>query len=112
MGLTVLNLLAAATSPAGSASGGSGAFTFTLTPNASGAPGASGIQSGIDVLAAYALWGCGAGFVLGALTLAMGKHVGNDYTATGGKVAMVTCGLVAFLVGAAPKILQWTYGLG
>jgi hypothetical protein len=109
MGLTVLNVLAAASSPTGSGSGG---FTFTMTPNTAGAPGGAGIQTGIDVLGAYALWACLAGFVLGGLTLALGKHIGNDYTATGGKIAMVGCSFVAFLIGAAPKILQWTYGLG
>jgi len=112
MQLALFNMLAAAASPATGGSGGSGGFTFTVSPNAAGAPGGAGIQSGINVIAAYALYACAAGFLLGGLTWAIGKHIGNDYTGTGGKIGMITAAAVAFAIGAAPKILQWTYGLG
>lgn len=107
--MSQVGVLAAAAAP-GSQSGGG--FTFNVTPNASGAPGAAGVQSGIDVIAAYALYSCAAGFLLGGAIWAIGGRVGNDYTATGGKIGMVVSVAVAFAIGAAPKILQWAYGLG
>jgi hypothetical protein len=87
-------------------------FQFTVTPNPSGAPGGSGIQSAIDVIAAYALYASAAGFLLGAAVWAVGGRIGNDYTATGGKIGMFTALGVAFAIGAAPQLLQWAFGLG
>jgi hypothetical protein len=84
-------------------------FTFQVTPNPGGAPGGTGIQSAIDVIAAYALYASAAGFLLGAAVWAIGGRIGNDYTATGG---MFTSIAVAFVIGAAPKLLQWAFGLG
>ena len=90
----------------------SSTFQFTVTPNPGGAPGGTGIQSAIDVIAAYALYASAAGFLLGAAIWAVGGRIGNDYTATGGKVGMFTSIGVAFAIGAAPKLLQWAFGLG
>lgn len=87
-------------------------FTFQVTPAPGQAPGAAGVQSAIDVIAAYALYASAAGFLLGAAIWAVGGRIGNDYTATGGKVGMFTSIGVAFAIGAAPKLLQWAFGLG
>jgi hypothetical protein len=87
-------------------------FTFQVTPTPGQAPGGAGVQSAIDVIAAYALYASAAGFLLGAAIWAIGGRVGNDYTATGGKVGMFTSVAVAFAIGAAPKLLQWAFGLG
>ena len=89
-----------------------GAFTFKVTPDPSGAPGGAGIQSAIDVIAAYALYASAAGFLLGAAVWAIGGRIGNDYTATGGKIGMFTSIAVAFAIGAAPQLLQWAFGIG
>jgi hypothetical protein len=43
---------------------------------------------------------------------ALGARLGNDHTATGGKIGMSICVGVAFLTGAAAAILQFAYGLG
>jgi hypothetical protein len=107
--LTAIALLPAS---AIAATGSTGAFQFTVTPNPSGAPGGTGIQAAIDVIAAYALYAAAAGFLLGAALWAVGGRIGNDYTATGGKVGMFTSLGVVFLVGMAPKLLQWSFGLG
>jgi hypothetical protein len=72
----------------------------------------AGVQSAIDVIAAYALYASAAGFLLGAAIWAVGGRIGNDYTATGGKIGMFTAIGVAFAIGAAPKVLQWAFGLG
>jgi hypothetical protein len=110
--LITIALLPASANAATPASGSTGAFQFTVTPNPSGAPGGSGIQAAIDVIAAYALYAAAAGFLLGAALWAVGGRIGNDYTATGGKVGMFTSLGVVFLVGMAPKLLQWSFGLG
>ena len=111
---SALKVLAAAApaAPAGSSTTGGGGFTFSVSPNTGAAPGATGLQGVIDVVAAYALYACAAGFLAGGLIWAIGGRVGNDYTATGGKIGLFTSIGVAFLVGAASKILQWAYGLG
>jgi hypothetical protein len=90
---------------------GSG-FTFKVAPNPAGAPGGAGIQSAINVVAAYALYASAAGFLLGAAVWAIGGRIGNDYTATGGKIGMFTAIAVAFAIGAAPQVLQWAFGIG
>ncbi len=87
-------------------------FTFQVTPDPTGAPGASGIQHAIDVIAVYALEACLAGFLLGGAVWAVGGRIGNEHTATGGKIGMAVCVGVAFLVGGAAAILQFAYGLG
>lgn len=88
------------------------AFTFKVSPESGKAPGAAGIQSAINVIAAYALLASLAGFLLGGAVWAIGGRVGNDHTATGGKIGMAISVFVAFLVGGAAAILQFAYGLG
>ena len=87
-------------------------FTFKVSPEPGKAPGATGIQSAINVIAVYALLACLAGFLLGGAVWAIGGRIGNDHTAVGGKVGMAVAVGVAFLVGAAAAILQFAYGLG
>jgi len=66
----------------------------------------------LNVFAVYALMAAAAGFLLGAATWAIGGRVGNEFTAVGGKLGMVTSLAVAFLVGAAATILNFAFGLG
>jgi hypothetical protein len=87
-------------------------FTFQVTPEPAHAPGAAGIQSAINVVAVYTLLSCLAGFLLGGAVWAIGGRIGNEHTAVGGKIGMAVCVGVAFLVGAAAAILQFSYGLG
>ena len=49
---------------------------------------------------------------MGAATWAIGGRVGNEFTAVGGKLGMVTSLAVAFLVGAAATILNFAFGSG
>jgi hypothetical protein len=86
-------------------------YTFRVSPDAH-APGAAGIQHAINVFAVYALMASAAGFLLGAATWAIGGRVGNEFTAVGGKLGMVTSLVVAFLVGSAATILNFAFGLG
>lgn len=89
-----------------------GSFTFTVSPDPAHAPGASGIQGAINVIAVYTLLACLAGFLMGGAVWAIGGRIGNDHTAVGGKIGMAVCVGVAFLVGGAAAILQFAYGLG
>jgi hypothetical protein len=87
-------------------------FTFQVHPDPGHAPGASGLQGAINVVAVYTLLACLAGFLIGGAVWAVGGRIGNDHTATGGKIGMAVSVGVAFLVGAAAAILQFAYGLG
>jgi hypothetical protein len=87
-------------------------FTFQVNPDPGKAPGASGIQGAINVIAVYTLLACMAGFLIGGAVWAFGGRIGNDHTAVAGKIGMAISVGVAFLVGAAAAILQFAYGLG
>jgi hypothetical protein len=87
-------------------------FTFQVHPDPAKAPGASGIQGAVNVIAVYTLLACLAGFLIGGAVWAFGGRIGNDHTAVGGKLGMAISVGVAFLVGAAAAILQFAYGLG
>jgi Family of unknown function (DUF6112) len=50
--------------------------------------------------------------LIGGACWAVGGRIGNDYTATGGKVGMAVSTGVAFLVGAAAAILNFAYNTG
>lgn len=83
-----------------------------ITPDGSKAPGITGLRDAVNGLAAYALVAAAAGFLIGAICWSVGGRVGNDYTATGGKVGMVVAIGSMFLVGAAAAILNLAYNLG
>jgi hypothetical protein len=85
---------------------------FKISPDKSKAPGSSGLQDAINGFAYYALLAAAAGFLIGGACWAVGGRVGNDYTATGGKVGMAVAVGVAFLVGAAAAILNFAYNTG
>ena len=83
-----------------------------IKPDKSKAPGASGLEDVVNGFAWYALIAAAAGFLIGGACWAVGGRIGNDYTATGGKVGMAVSTGVAFLVGAAAAILNFAYNTG
>src|SRR4051812_3422902 len=85
---------------------------INITPDKSKAPGAKGLENVVNGFAWYALIAAAAGFLIGGACWAVGGRVGNDYTATGGKVGMAVAVGVAFLVGAASVILNFAYNTG
>lgn len=85
---------------------------FEIKPDGSKAPGSSGLQEVINGIAFYALLAAGAGFLIGAAAWAVGGRVGNDHTASQGKMGMVVAAGAAFLVGAAATILNFAYDTG
>ena len=85
---------------------------INITPDKSKAPGADGLLDVVNGIAFYALVAAAAGFLIGACCWAVGGRIGNDYTATNGKVGMVVAAGCAFLVGAATVILNFAYNTG
>jgi vacuolar-type H+-ATPase subunit I/STV1 len=85
---------------------------ITIKPDKSNAPGAKGLEEVVNGFAWYALIAAAAGFLIGGACWAIGGRIGNDYTATGGKVGMAVSTGVAFLVGAAAAILNFAYNTG
>ena len=84
----------------------------SIKPDKSKAPGARGLEDVVNGFAWYALIAAAAGFLIGGACWAIGGRIGNDYTATGGKVGMAVSTGVAFLVGAAAAILNFAYNTG
>ena len=85
---------------------------INIKPDKSNAPGAKGLEEVVNGFAWYALIAAAAGFLIGGACWAIGGRIGNDYTATGGKVGMAVSTGVAFLVGAAAAILNFAYNTG
>jgi vacuolar-type H+-ATPase subunit I/STV1 len=83
-----------------------------IKPDKSKAPGSDGLADVINGFAWYTLLAAAAGFLIGGACWAIGGRIGNDYTATGGKVGMAVSTGVAFLVGAAAPILKFAYQTG
>jgi len=89
-----------------------GGYTFSITPDASQAPGSGGIQKAIDGFAVYALLACGAGFLLGVVFWTIGNHGGNEIAAQRGKGGTIISVGGAFLVGIAAVLLNFAFKLG
>ena len=60
-----------------------------IKPDKSKAPGAKGLEDVVNGFAWYALIAAAGGFLIGGACWAIGGRIGNDYTATGGKVVTV-----------------------
>src|SRR3954469_13554681 len=85
---------------------------ISIHPDKSKAPGSDGLLDIVNGIAFYALIAAAAGFLIGTCCWAVGGRIGNDYTATNGKVGMVVAAGSAFLVGAAAAILNFAYTTG
>jgi len=89
----------------------SSTFQFTVTPNPV-APGRHGHSERDRCDRRLRPVGLSRRLRFGCRDLGDRRRIGNDYTATGGKVGMFTSLGVAFAIGAAPQLLQWAFGLG
>jgi hypothetical protein len=63
-------------------------------------------------LAWWALIACLVGLVVGAATWALGAHSNNYQGATTGRRAVLVSGAAALLIGAAPTLLNFLFGVG
>ena len=86
-------------------------FKLTITPD-TGAPGAAGLQHGINVAAFYALISCAVGGLASIATWAAGNGLHVQHLASGGKVGLIVSVLAAFAVGALAALINFFFGIG
>jgi hypothetical protein len=99
--VTVLAFLAAASAP-----------DLSVDPSRSAFPGAPQLQSLIDGLGFWALLAALAGMVVGAVLWAVGHHSSNYQQAYSGRKGVVVSGAAAMVIGAAPALIRFFFGLG
>lgn len=85
---------------------------LSLTPESGALPGGAALQSLMNGLAWWALIACLVGLVVGAATWALGAHSNNYQGATTGRRAVLVSGAAALLIGAAPTLLNFLFGVG
>jgi hypothetical protein len=88
-----------------------GGFHLSITPD-TGAPGAQGLQHGINVAAFYALISCAVGGLASIATWAAGNGLHVQHLASGGKVGLIVSVLAAFAVGALAALINFFFGIG
>jgi len=81
-------------------------------PDPSGLPGTEALQSLISGVAFWALLAALAGLLVSAAVWALSSHSGNYHHASMGRRGTLISALAAFLVGAAPAIVEFFESLG
>ena len=81
-------------------------------PDPNGLPGSSALQQLISGLAYWALLASLAGLFVSAIVWALSAHSGNYHHASGGRRGTIISAVAAFLVGAAPAIVNFFENLG
>ena len=82
------------------------AAPVTVTPDASGMPGAALVQQMLGWLAQVALWGSLASILLGAAIYGLAQNAGNYGNATRGKQLAAAGAVGAVLAGVAPTAVN------
>ena len=82
------------------------------TPNPSGLPGSTALESLISGLAFWALLAALGGLLISAAVWALSSHSGNYHHSALGRRGTVISAVSAFLVGAAPAIIGFFEDLG
>ncbi len=75
-------------------------------------PGTPQLQTLIDGFGTWALMAALAGMLLGAATWALGHHSSNYQQAANGRKGLLVAGIAALVVGAAPALINFLFGLG
>ncbi len=83
-----------------------------ISPNTSGLPGISEIQSIVGALLTFGLVGALAGLVISAIVWALGSHSSNPHLAGRGKAGVLVSALAAMLVGGANVLISFFAGAG
>jgi len=81
-------------------------------PDPNGPPGSSALQQLISGLAFWALLASLAGLFVSAIVWALSAHSGNYHHASAGRRGTIISAVAAFLVGAAPAIVNFFENLG
>jgi hypothetical protein len=85
---------------------------LSLDPNASALPGGAALQSLVNGIGWWALLASLLGLIVGAATWAVGAHSNNYQHSSTGRRAVLVSGAAALLIGAAPTVLNFLYGVG
>jgi hypothetical protein len=101
MNVHTVTLLAASTVP-----------TFQTSPNAKDLPGTDQLSSLASGLGFWALLIAIAAMVVGAAMWAIGNHSQNYQQSFNGRRTVITSGLAALVIGAAPALVSWFFSLG
>jgi hypothetical protein len=78
-----------------------------LDPSPSGLPGSSVLQGLVDGLGFWALIASLVGVLLGAAIWAIAAHSNNHHWAAAGRRGTLAAGVAAFLIGAAPQLVNF-----
>jgi len=85
----------------------------TIAPAASGSlPGTAQLQQLIDGFGTWALMAALAGMLVGAAVWALGHHSSNYQQAANGRRSVLVSGAAAMIIGAAPALVSFFFGLG
>jgi MFS family permease len=84
----------------------------TINPNDGGLPGAAVLQKLTDGIGFWALALALAALVVGAALWAVGAHSQNFTQSVVGRRAVLVSGLAAFLIGAAPALVNFFFDTG
>ena len=85
---------------------------LSLDPNASALPGGAALQGLVNGIGWWALLASLLGLIVGAATWAIGAHSNNYQHSSTGRRAVLVSGAAALLIGAAPTVLNFLYGVG
>jgi MFS family permease len=75
-------------------------------------PGTAQLQQLIDGFGTWALMAALAGMLLGAAVWALGHHSSNYQQAANGRKGLLVSGVAALIIGAAPALINFFFGLG
>src|SRR5437762_14033225 len=81
-------------------------------PNPNGLPGSAALEKLISGVAFWALLAALGGLLISAAVWALSSHSGNYHHSALGRRGTVISALAAFLVGAAPAIINFFENLG
>lgn len=85
---------------------------LTVDPSKSTLPGGAALQQLINGLGFWALVAALAGMVIGAVLWALGSHSSNYQQAYSGRKGVLVSAAAAVVIGAAPTLIRYFFGLG
>ena len=85
--------------------------TVNIQPDSS-LPGTSQLQQLINGFGTWALMAALVGMLLGAALWALGHHSSNYQQAANGRKGLLVAGFAAMIIGAAPALINFFFGLG
>jgi hypothetical protein len=75
-------------------------------------PGTAALQQLIDGFSNWALMAALAGMLVGAAVWALGHHSSNYQQSINGRKGLMVSAAAAMILGAAPEIINFLFGLG